>query len=215
MPRANDRHDLPSQHPWPRLHWRPELWFTFVGSLLAFVVFFWPSISDSQSPVSSRLLIGIPLLLAPLLAPALLWLLATTRTVARRVRDYPRVHLAAVQELDDIDSLKSDVYAIALQRQEARALNILAATVVDGHLYLSLARTPDTLLAIDDPVAVIDQSDGLTMGMFKITQVREQDYYAVGTSGINPLWKGQVLQLGETTMFPNMVALAFREGDAQ
>jgi len=207
--------DPSAYYPWPRPHWRHEFWLTAIPFLLAFIVFFLPATASAELPVLLRFIIGLPLLLAPIIAPLVAWWWSVARMAISRIRGYPDLHRGAQQQDTDLLAIKADLYDVALSRQGAMALDLLRARVDDGHLYISIAKKTQAPLAVDDPVVVVDQTDGMIMGMFKVTQIRDADYYAVDTSGVNPLWKGQVFQQGEVSMFPNMIAVPLREGGQQ
>lgn len=132
-----------------------------------------------------------------------------------RIQGYPALHQGAIAQHNDMLALKADLYEFALRRQSAPALDIIRAKVRNGHMYISIGKKEQLALDVEDPLVVVDQTDGMMMGMFKVTQIRDAEYYAVDTSGVNPLWKGQVLQAGEVSMFPNMIVVPLREGGEQ
>ena len=67
-------------------------------------------------------------------------------------------------------------------------------------------------MVVGDIVDVLDQDDNKFMGRFKVTESRENDYYAEGIINIDALWLGYVRQQGETTVIPHMVAICIHKG---
>lgn len=203
---------LPPNHLWPRVRWRPEFWFALVPFLLGVISFFLPLVSTSRSLARLQLWIGLPLTFGPLLVFIGIWGWSAIATVSARARDYERLYYVAENRGNELDFLKSDVYRIAHAWGGEIPLHLMRGRIIDGKLYLSIARGAESPLGVDDQIVVIHLADRLTMGMFKIVQVRDADYYAVATSAVDPVWLGQVREVGESSMFPNMVAIPVPEG---
>jgi hypothetical protein len=46
----------------------------------------------------------------------------------------------------------------------------------------------------------------MPMGLFRVTEVRSDEYYAKGVRNIDPLWMGHLRKRQETSLLPSMVA---------
>jgi hypothetical protein len=89
------------------------------------------------------------------------------------------------------DQIALNSSRIQLQKQETEYIRVKALTERQIRLQ----------------VEVIDYRDGKTMGRFRVTEVRQEEYYAEGISYVDPVWSGLVRERGETTVTPWMIAM--------
>ena len=90
---------------------------------------------------------------------------------------------------------------------------ISKTTCQKNQLYVSLKKKEAFNLNVDDVIIVFDINDGYCMGQFKITEIRTDVYYAIGTKLIDPLWLSFVREKGEVEMTPNIVAYCEKAGE--
>jgi hypothetical protein len=64
-----------------------------------------------------------------------------------------------------------------------------------------------------DLVSILHKEDSMVMGIFKITEIREDAYYAVAHSSIDPVFGGFIRDRGSITIVPNMVATHIPQGE--
>src|SRR5258708_20693252 len=100
-----------------------------------------------------------------------------------------------------------------LRTSNYRAFDIAGATIVNNELYISLQTKDSLTLNKGDVLSVIDRKDGRLMGLFEVTDPQNGQNYALATSGVDPLWKGYILQVGQVTMFPNLAAIYLPQGE--
>jgi hypothetical protein len=67
-------------------------------------------------------------------------------------------------------------------------------------------------MIIEDRVEIIDTEDGMSMGQFKVTEIRTDVYYAEEIGHIDPVWSGYIRGKGETEVIPHMIAMHIPRG---
>lgn len=180
---------------WPewRWHWEPVgLFISLALGVVALLVADWS--------IGLRLVVVIGLLLLGLLVPPCKWLFAVLRVAWRRVQSYPDL-LRRLRARDGIvESLLQSLWSSSF------VFDILRVKDEAGRIYIEVRRKPAPQLLVGDQLIVVDIRDALPMGLFEITQVRENEYYAVGNC-LDPMFEGYVRQEGLVTMIPNAGAL--------
>ena len=205
---------MPNEYSWSRIRWRTGFWLAFIPSILAFVVFFWPKITEQETPSGLRLLIGIPLVMAPILVPIFFWLIANIRTALNRIREFGNLWEISNDRADENELLKANFAKFVLEVTERQSHDLKGAKIQNSHVYISVTKGPKPKLTDDDQLWVIDITDLRLMGIFQVAQETASEYYAVSIGGIDPLWKGEIHQQGEVHMFPNMTAISISKGDS-
>ena len=215
--RADPTHpeSLPPELAWPRLEWRNEMWLALIPMLLAFLIFFWPELAAQESLHCLRLAVGIPMLLAPIWVPLLTWLFKAGAVLCRRVRSYPTLYRHARSETDRLDEMRRYLFTIARGISNSRSFEISRARWYDSRLFIVFTKSKSSTLNQGDTLVAVHTEDGRAMGVFEVTEVRDHEYYAVGTSNIDPLWLGYVRQHGETRTMPYMAAVHVFQGEAK
>lgn len=200
---------------WPKLKWQAKMLFTVIPFLLSFLVFFYPPIANSDNLNQIRLAIGIPLFLAPILIPLVIWLIRASAVSFRRVKYYPKLYIFTFQEISELDQLKRNFFELATNISNNRIFEIIKAAYHQEKLFISVKKRADMELMLGDTLTVVHTEDGLLMGLFKITEIREIEYYAAGTSNIDPLWLGYIRQQGEGRINPYMAAISLPQGESR
>jgi hypothetical protein len=195
---------------WPRLNLRLELMLGIFSFLLAILVFYWPTPPQGNTLKQIRSAAAIIIFVAPILIPIAIWAVQIIITTVRRARYYSYLYEYIERQANEIEELKQSVSDILQKYPEISEIEIQAASYIKNQIYISV----DTKLSlhINDVIGVIDKY-GTLMGVFKITEKKKRVYYAVATSGIDPLWKGYIVENGHVTMFPDLVAIYVPQGE--
>lgn len=192
---------------WPKVHWRVGVWFTAASTLLTVAVVIFPSLSGETFDWYRVLLVVLVMVGTFSLASLVPWVVGAMLVVTRRVRYYPR----QLEELKFVErylaEMRSAMADVLLNSSQGSPLEIAKAAYVEGRYYVVLRREVQHSLVKGDQVEVIDLRDTKTMGRFRVTEVRQEEYYAEGVSSVDPLWSGLVRERGETTVTPWMIAM--------
>ena len=200
---------LPPELDRPRWEWWGNIWGSVVQVVLAFLVFFFPNlvgIDESLQPL--RLIIGIPILLLPILGPTLLWLFKAGVVTYKRARYYPTLRHRTRRDEDDLARANQTIFAF-LQNATSGQVYALDRAWYDRNtdqLFIVLEKNGTHDLTRGDSVAVLHTSGTRYMGLFEVTEVRAQEYYARGVTNVDPLWMGQMREQIEVRVLPFMIA---------
>jgi hypothetical protein len=205
------RNTLPPLFEWPRIIWRSEMWLTIIPFILGFIIFFFPQLSETTVPTQIRLIIGIPLLLAPLLIPFLFWMVRITWVITKRVDLYPQTHSVAKQALFDVEQIRRSYFELTKQFAEDKQFELIKVGYFNSKLVIAVKKRKNPKINQGDILAVVDKEDNLLMGIFEVTELRSEEIYAKGINNIDPLWLGYVIQKGEVNMTPNLAAVLLNQ----
>jgi hypothetical protein len=210
---ASDQFKPQSLRPklvWPRLNLRLELMLGIFSFLLAILVFYLPAPPQGNTLKQIRNAAAVVIFVAPVLIPILIWAVQLIIVTLQRARYYSYLYEYIEQQANEIEELKQSVSDILQKNPEISEIEIQAASYIKSQIYISIETKLS--LHINDFIGVIDR-DGRLMGFFKITEKKKRVYYAVATSGIDPLWKGYIVENGHVTMFPDLVAIYVPQGE--
>ena len=208
---------------WPKFQWRYKGSLSILSALLAFIPVGFPGLMVGIS-AGYRVLVGILIFLSTfLLVTAILWFFEAVRTIVKRVSCCPKLmetynveqrELTVKNEtlMEENIELNKTLSDTLLNQIKDRSFEIKNAAIIKERFYISLAHKLGYKVAEGDMVYVIDKKDSMFMGLFKVTELHDEFYYAEGIKSIDPLWLGYVRQWGETKMLPNMVAICIYEG---
>ena len=183
------------------------MWLALMPFLLGFVLFFFPELTaNSPALVGLRLKVGVPLLLAPLLVPVIVWMGRTITVAAQRVKLYTQLHFVAAQALNDLEGVKRSYFDLAWQKAQDK-LEITKVAYLDGKIIIRVLKGKPCRVKQGDSLAVVHKEDSLLMGIFQVTEIRSQEIYAKGISHVDALWLGYIREQGETDMTPNLTAI--------
>lgn len=185
--------EYPPKLEYPKFHWRWEFWLTFISYL--FIIW------------APELTIKIILFLIPIIVPTVFWFAKVMLIIIKRARFYPQAyrHLQFVNQ--NLRDLQKEFAEVVLKGKAESILEISRAAYLKGNLYLTLLKFKGITLNVGDEVTVIDKQDIKLMGVFEITQLRKNEYYAKGVKEVDRLWLGFVQQNGEVNTFPDLVAI--------
>lgn len=207
---------LPDAHVWPRLRWRWEFLLSLVPFILAVVTLAFPELVTDPRLANLRVTIAAASLFGLVLVPLLDLATRAMVIAGRRIGAYPRLHLAATSQHETIADFRRNLSQLLVALYEQPLAEIGGILYENGTLYISIAREQvHDLLRIGDRFVVVDTSDALVMGIFRVTELRTTEYYAQGVAGIDPLWTSYMSGVGHVTMVPHMAAIAVplgREG---
>ncbi len=197
---------------WPKLHWRATPYFTAVSVLIAIILFAFPGLSEGRFD-QYRILIAILIILLPfILFTGIPWLYRAIPTIIKRVVYYTEIRRVYLETKKDYTELQKTMVEYLMNQIDCHKLEINLAGFKGGKLYLLLLRKPEVYIELGDIVEVIDSSDYMPMGQFKITEMRSEVYYAEEASHVDKLWLGYVKEHGETKFSPNITALHIPRG---
>jgi len=163
-------------------------------------------------PLWIRYTILLPLLLSPILVPNIIWLICSVMIILKRIICYPKLYNITVQKLSDIIKLKDSIIKLSESIESNNTFEITSATCYEKNLlYIAIRKNNNKKLEKFDNILTLDRKDGKIMGLFQITEVKENEYYAEEKSNIDPLWKGYVKQNGEISMIPNIIAIYLKK----
>ena len=200
------------EYDWPRLRWRSAFWLSLVPAALAFVLFFYPQLTSNPSLSSARLLIGLPLALLPIIVPLTDWSLRAARCAISRTKNYPHARLAVISLESDLNAIRKAIVDLGLVSPIENGFELAKASISNHKLMIAIRRSTASPLSIGQHVAVVDIQDRLLMGLFRVTEERAAEYYAVEEGPLDPVWAGHVHQHGEVTMFPYLTAVSLAHG---
>ena len=197
---------------WPKLHWRATTYFTVVSGLLTILLFAFPGLSEGRFD-QYRILIAVLIIIFPfILFTGIPWLYRAIPTIVKRVIYYTEIRRGYLETKKEFTELQKTMAEYLMNQIYCHKLEINLAGFKDGKIYLLLLRKPEVNIEIGDIVEVIDSRDYMTMGQFKITEIRSEVYYAEEASHVDKLWLGYVKEHGETKFSPNMTALHVPQG---
>ena len=198
---------FPPPLEWPKIKWQAEVWWTIFPSLLGIILFFFPQLTANSTLAQYRLIIGVPLALAPLIVPFVLWLLMVCKVVIERANYYSSLQLKADQAIDDVEHLRKSYFDLAKQIADERQFEIISVANVDGKMFILIQKRKTPKVHQGDSMIVVHKEDGLLMGIFQVIEVRSKEIYAQGISNLDAVWSGYVRQQGEIRMTPNLAAI--------
>jgi hypothetical protein len=188
---------------------------SIASSLLGLAIFLFPSLSEQEFPLKFRLLIGIPLFLMPIIVPLVIYLWTLGRVARLRCIYYSHSRQRIQQCADELTDTRKALFSLVEQDIEAREFEITRAKYEQGKLYLALNRRKSPRLEKGDTLIAVHKDDGLAMGQFEITEVRDSEYHAIGVKGIDQVWLGYMSEQGETWLLPHMAAMYKPLGEKQ
>ena len=198
---------IPNPHQAPRLRWQNEFLLSLISFLMAGAIL----LAEDYSP--SRILQGYAphvatgLLISGLLAPFLQWAFQFVATLYRRFRDYPPLHALATSTSNDMLQFRESIYQLLHSLPYLEILEVDKAAYIRTRVYLVIRRNGSRTIRVGDPLTILDFNDGMTLATATITEVRAVQYYAVAGPGMDPLFRGLVIQKGEVSVLPNIKAV--------
>lgn len=207
-----DQEALPADLKWPKLQWRSKMCLAIIPFLLSLIVFFYPRLLQEAGLQQMRIALGISLLLAAVLVPTFEWLWRVGHVMHRRVYYYPQLYRRAQREIAELDQTKRYLYYLAQMIGAERTFEIAKAAYREGKLYIVVNKRGGAKLNEGDVLLAIHKKDALPMGWFKLIEVRDREYYAIGESSIDPVWLGFVQKKGEVEVMPHMAAIYLAQG---
>lgn len=204
--------DLKPELNWPKLRWRVTRNLTIVMGLLAIILFIFPSLTEEKSN-EYRILVAVLIILIPFIFfTAIPWSYEAMRVTIRRVRRYPRLLGISKGEWSALTKLQKSMAEYLMNQIKHHGFEIELVAFRKGKLYILIAKQSATDLNMGDVFEVIDYVDPKPMGQFKVTEIRDELYYAEGINRVDKLWMGYVQKYGETKCNPDMVAIHIPEG---
>jgi hypothetical protein len=179
---------------WPKWQkWESAWWFTFIGAICGLVLLVFPSLIDA--PLWIRLIVVIGMVLLPLVISSVRYLFQISSVILSRVHNYSNLYTMFEQSSRVILSLMKQLIAI-------RGFEIDRVSNYNHDLYITFKKKKGITLQQGDLVSVIDTREGIIMGSFQITEIRENEYRAKNSGYIDPVWRGYIYQAGKAESVP-------------
>jgi hypothetical protein len=144
---------------------------------------------------------------APLVAPLSVWIFKNIRVVSRRSKEYPSLHDSAVELQRTNRDIRANSLDLLVHLSGHELSELSLAFFADSSLYIAFPRTHLLLLNVGETVAVVHTKDALLMGVFEVTEVRNNEYYAVARPGVDLLFASLVREKERVDTFPNLAVL--------
>lgn len=204
---------LPPQVVLPTLNLRLEFMSSVVSLLLAVFMFYLPTPPQDQTERRYiYYIVGTIIVVIPLLIPIVVWRYKKDRATKQIIHDYPELFQYIKQQSLHVEELEKNFFEIFQRELLSKKCEIKKANYINKQIYISIYSR--FALQINDVIGVLSQEDNSVMGIFKITEKQKSNYYyAVATTEIDALWKGYIVENGEVTMFPNLVAVSLPQGE--
>lgn len=218
----------------------------FVSAVVGILVFLFPLADALRDSPCLRFALGAILLLVALASPVYPWGREMVAVALGRWREYPSLRERARYLLERIQELRvmSDAlfrYAVGLGKEQTgrsaeeklpemmaavlsfgrsaqpeRVFEIGRASYEGERVFIALRKGPGRALSAGTPLDVLHTEDGLVMGAFTVSEIRSEEYYAVGrVREVDPVWVGMLVERGEMTMLPHMIAVITEEEEPE
>ncbi|HCC78557.1 MAG: hypothetical protein A2X25_09580 [Chloroflexi bacterium GWB2_49_20] len=210
-PKVPKQHELKPLLLWPKINWRLELMLAIISFLSGIFVIYFPISPQENTLKRIRDAFGIIIIVSPVLLPIILWICKTIIVAIVRSCDYSYLYHHIEQQNLEIEDLKANLSDILQRNNYYQECEIILASYIDNNIYISIQSK--LTLKVNNLLGVVDNRDGSLMGIFRITERRNNHYYAVATAGIEPVWKGYIVQNSQVTMFPNLKAIYLPQGE--
>jgi len=191
---------------WPR--WKhSSKWLTIISFILAVLVFLVPNLEKKYR------FTAIFLLMLPILIQTFLWVKKIIVIIFKRAKYYPNLYIHYQNVSSKLGELKELFVCVLNNNIKDKMLEIKGAKYQRGKLYIVLKNNSKLNLREGNIIVVIDKKDSVYLGQFEITEVRNDEYYAIGVKNIDSVWLGYVRLKGETTIMPNITAIYLHSGE--
>ena len=187
-------------------------WLSIISLLLALAIFLIPQINDKDKWIIRIILVTI-LLLTPVLIQTVLWIVKISLVIYKKTTSYPSLYRFYQNTHSRLLEVEQQLVFYVSNCMKHYMFEISRTTYQRNQLYVSLKKKETFNLNVDDVIIVIDKNDLYIMGQFKVTEIRTDAYYAVGTKLIDPLWLSFVRENGEVEMTPSLVAYYEKIGE--
>jgi hypothetical protein len=207
---------------WPRWNWRDAgLWFTISGTIISFLTYIVPSLP--RRPLQTRLIIaGVTFVASGLVFLFLAHLCRVLRVAWGRLQAYQELSDLAERRWEKIAQIEEQRDREAFQYQEAiRDLLVMTGAkrfemdrtqYYDNTLYIVLKKLRGIKLEKKHKVSVFDMETYNILGVFEVTEERDNKYWARNVGQIDPVWLGYAREPGNSEAPPNTVAIWMQGG---
>lgn len=203
--------ELPKIFNWPKFQWRMGLLFTIASFLLTSILLIFPNLSEGRFSCY-RIFLIVFMIVGPFIIISVLpWLFKVVLTITKRVDYYPALLEISKTQQQDLTNMRNAIAELLQNIPKSITFEIKRASFTNGKLYI-LLRKSDGNMIIGDRVEIIDTEDGMSMGQFKVTEIRMDVYYAEEIGHIDPVWSGYIREKGETEVIPHMKAIYIPRG---
>ena len=206
---------IPPPLPWPKIRWRWEFLLGLLPFLMGLVPLFIPDLSNAPIYQRYRIPIGVILLASPVAIPLAIWLVKIFSTLIRRGTKYSLAIESAEMRDAQLMELKASFYNLLMQATPYDVFEISMASFYKGDLFVAVRSTDGKKLTEGKMLTIVDTNDAMILGVFKVVQIRADDYFAQAEGIVDPVLAGYIRQQQETAMLPHVVALSFRAGDRE
>lgn len=198
---------LPGNYDVPRFRLHSEYALSLFSFLMAGAALYANAAAASPLPQGVAAHVPAALFISGLLAPFIQWFYHLGLVASGRFRYYTRLHMIADSTSEDIIHLRESVYELLHSLPYLDLLEVDKAAFVGSSVYLVIRRDITDRIRLGDYLTLLDFSDGMTLGMATVTEIRATQYYAVAQRGMDPVFQGLVAQKGEVSVLPNIKAI--------
>jgi len=196
------------KYPWP--HWKKlnsGWWLTAIGTLIAIILFLFPTILSIEFWIKSVVI--LILVFSPLLISSLIFLCKVITVTLRRILNYSKLLNEYQLKICELENAKKMILNLLKELTPIQRFNIEKVILYDKKLFIHIQKKKEMKLENGYKLGVFDLLEGNLMGLFKITEERNNEYIAQNFDYISPVWLGYIHQTGtvESTAPPNTIAV--------
>lgn len=193
--------------PWPSWRWEGSGWWqTIAASILAAATLIAPALSTK--PLFERLVLLLgAFVVAPLVVLTITYIARVLRVVVLRALAYERVVQQSIEAQHELTATKTMLSSAVRGQHQLPTFEITSILKYGGNIYLNLSLGLDALSS-GDQIALVDTTDGMLLGEFEVTNVKQSGYQAKGTRPPNPVWLGYLRESNQMELPPPPGAVA-------
>jgi hypothetical protein len=144
---------------------------------------------------------------APLGVLTITYVARALRVVVLRAIAYERLVRQAIETQDELTATKTMLSSAVRGSHQLPTFEITNVLKYGGHVYVNLSLGLDSLNS-GDTIALVDTADGMVLGHFEVTDVKQNGYQAKSARPPNPVWLGYLHESNQMELPPPPGAVA-------
>lgn len=187
----------------PRWHLPDSAWwFTVWGGVAALITFLF--VSFSSVGLFARIIItAFAFLIAPLGVSIFSYGYKLLCYIRKRLSVYDDLYIDWLTLNERLSKANETVLSLGSSVERKNVLELKRVHFFRDKLHVFIKKRRGLSLEEGQLIVVIDISDGLTLGYFRVSEVRQSEYLAQQEDdSIDPLWLGFIKNTGESEMYP-------------
>jgi hypothetical protein len=195
--------------PWPKWRWEGSGWWqTIAASILAAAALIVPALMTKPLFARTALLIGA-FVVVPLVVLTITYIARALRVMVLRALAYESVVRKTIEMQDELTATKTMLSSAVRGQHQLPTFEITKVLKYGGYVYVNLSLGLDSLSS-SDRIALVDTADGMVLGDFEVTDVKQSGYQAKSTRPPNPVWLGYLRESSQMELPPPPGAVALR-----